>query len=288
MKNTTGTGNVASGSGALYSNTEGIENIATGINALFSNTTGRFNVAVGRYALSGNKTGEGNVVIGDRALYSDSTGGQNIAIGRQAGFNTLGSQNVFIGETAGYNETGSFKLCIATSISPTESPLIGGDFSAQQVGINRMPTTYTLEVGGTVWANGATISAGSTTWSDARYKENIFPIENALYAVMKMQGVRFDWKKSEFPGLKFPDGNQIGVIAQDVEKIFPQLVYTGPDGYKSVSYEKFTPVLIEAVKEQQKQIASDRSEIDDLKSQIQLLKERMNKMESDMANRGSR
>ena len=195
-----------------------------------------------------------------------------MAIGRQAGYNSLGYQNIFIGDMAGYEETGSYKLYIATSLTESSRPLIGGSFSpTPMVGINRMPTTYTLEVGGTIWANGATISAGSATWSDSRYKYNITPIENALNDILQLQGVNFDWKRSDYPDLKFPDGDQIGVIAQEVEKILPQLVYTSPDGYKSVSYEKLSPVLIEAIKEQQKQMESDRAEIQILKAQVQLL-----------------
>lgn len=128
------------------------------------------------------------------------------------------------------------------------------DFNTNRVGIMRSPTSYTLEVGGTIWANGSTISAGSAVWSDARYKYAIVPLSGALDDVMRMEGVRYQWKRSEFPDLKFPEGEQIGVIAQDIEQIVPQVVYTGPDGYKSVSYEKLVPILIEAVKDQQKQI----------------------------------
>ena len=55
------------------------------------------------------------------------------------------------------------------------------------------------------------------------------------------------------------------MIAQDLEKILPELVFTGPDGYKSVSYEKLTPVLIEAIKEQQKQIETLKTELAQIK-----------------------
>jgi hypothetical protein len=281
MNNTTGTGNVAAGSGALYSNTEGTENIAIGINSLFSNTTGRFNVAAGRYVLNSNTTGEANVALGDRSLYLNSAGSSNVAIGRQAGYNSLGYHNVFIGDMAGYEETGSYKLYIATSLTEPTRPLIGGSFSpTPMVGINKMPETYTLEVNGTIWANGATISAGSTTWSDARFKMNITPIGNALSDVLQLQGVYFDWNVNDFPDYNFPDGQQLGVIAQDVEKNLPQLVYTGPDGYKSVAYEKLVPVLIEAIREQQQQIESDKTEIQILKSQVQLLIEKVNQLET--------
>jgi hypothetical protein len=81
-----------------------------------------------------------------------------------------------------------------------------------------------------------------------------------------MQGVRYNWRQTEFPELNFSEGEQIGLIAQDLEKILPELVTTGPDGYKSVSYEKLTPVLIEAVKEQQKEIEYLKAELEEIKA----------------------
>jgi hypothetical protein len=148
--------------------------------------------------------------------------------------------------------------------------LVTMDFNTNRMGIMRSPTSYTLEVGGTIWANGSTISAGSTVWSDARYKYDIIPLSGSLEDVLKMEGVRYQWRRSEFPDLNFPEGEQIGVIAQEMEKIVPQVVYTGPDGYKSVSYEKLVPVLIEAIKEQQKQI-------DELKAMLNQLMEEKQK-----------
>ncbi len=131
-----------------------------------------------------------------------------------------------------------------------------------------MLTTCTLEVAGTIWANGSTMSAGSATWSDIRYKEDITPLSDALDGVLKMQGVRYNWKRSSFPQLNFPHGEQIWVIARDIEKIVPEVVMTGAYGYKSVSYEKLVPVLIEAIKEQQKQIDELKSLVSQLTTSI--------------------
>ncbi len=265
--NTTGSLNVANGCNTLTYNTTGWDNVANGYSALTNNTTGSGNNATGCNALTSNTTGSENIAIGESALQLNTTGSSNTVIGWRAGYNTItGNSNVFIGYQAGYNESGSNKLYIANS--STSTPLIGGDFSSLRVGINRMPTTYTFEVGGTIWANGATISAGATTWSDARYKTNVTPIDNALEDVLRLQGVKFDWRRSDFPDLNFPQGSQLGVIAQDVEKVLPQLVYSGPDGYKSVSYEKLTPVLIEAIKDQQKQIESYKSQIQSLQAKV--------------------
>jgi hypothetical protein len=268
------------GSGAGASSLNVSDNTFVGNYAGNGNSTGNSNVCIGYSAGSGLSTGSYNVVIGNEAgqyiAYAEHNvivgllagryirDQKNTVIGNYAGYNLRYSTgNVLLGYQSGYNETGNNRLYIENSSSSV--PLIGGDFSTDRVGINRMPTTYTLEVGGTIWANGATISNGSTTWSDARYKTDIRPLENALSSVMKIAGVTYNWKNSDFPALNFPEGEQIGVIAQEVEKVLPQVVFTGPDGYKSVSYEKLTPLLIEAVKEQQKEIDELRMELAEIK-----------------------
>jgi hypothetical protein len=80
--------------------------------------------------------------------------------------------------------------------------------------------------------------------SDINLKENIRPIEDPLNKVLQLNGVEFDWKETQQPS--------VGVIAQELEKVFPELVKTGEN--KSVNYNGLIGVLIEAVKEQQKQI----------------------------------
>jgi len=82
--------------------------------------------------------------------------------------------------------------------------------------------------------------------SDKRLKKSIRPIKNALTIINKLQGVRFNWRKS--------NKASIGVIAQDVEKLIPEIVSTNSEGFKSVDYSLLTAVLIQAINEQQKQI----------------------------------
>lgn len=93
------------------------------------------------------------------------------------------------------------------------------------------------------------VAANLTCPSDLRYKKNIVPIENSLYNILKIQGVRYDWKQEEFIEKHFSDKNQIGFIAQEIEKIFPEMVITDDKGFKSVDYARLTPVLVEAIKE---------------------------------------
>jgi hypothetical protein len=90
--------------------------------------------------------------------------------------------------------------------------------------------------------------------SDEQLKENISTIQNPIDKVNALRGVDFNWKEN---GKK-----QIGVIAQEVEKILPELVEMRPDGYKGVHYDNIVGLLIEAIKEQQKQIDELKEKID--------------------------
>jgi len=94
------------------------------------------------------------------------------------------------------------------------------------------------------------------TPSDKRLKENVKPIESALDKAMKLQGVTFDWKKSDsILNIK----EDIGFIAQDVKKVLPELVRENKDGMLSMRHQGIAPILLEAIKEL-------KAEIDLLKS----------------------
>jgi len=83
-----------------------------------------------------------------------------------------------------------------------------------------------------------------------------------------LTGVTYEWRRDEFPEKNFDQGTQIGLIAQDVEKIFPELVRTDDKGYKAVSYDKLSVILLEGMKEQQNQIKSQQEKIDRLEEMI--------------------
>lgn len=88
--------------------------------------------------------------------------------------------------------------------------------------------------------------------SDIRLKDNIKSIDKALDKVNSIQGIEFDWiEKEEVHG---NSGHDIGVIAQEIEKILPDVVTTRDNGYKAVKYEKIVPLLIEAIKDLSKQV----------------------------------
>ena len=115
-----------------------------------------------------------------------------------------------------------------------------------------------------LYVNGTAYSTGGWAGSDVRWKKNIIPLTYVLDKLLNLNGVNYEWRKTEFPEINFDSGQQIGLIAQEVEKIFPELVRTDNNGYKAVSYEKLSVVLLEGLKEQQK-------EIDELKSLVNSL-----------------
>lgn len=132
--NTSGYGNIALGLGAMQYNTTGYYNLGQGIFSLRNNTTGTKNLALGFFSATANTTGANNAAIGAYALGTNITGSTNVAIGGSSLYGVLGSGNIGIGYQAGYSETGSNKLYIENTTSST--PLIGGDFSTDKVGIN--------------------------------------------------------------------------------------------------------------------------------------------------------
>jgi len=141
--------------------------------------------------------------------------------------------------------------------------------SSGGVGIGTTNPTQKLEVSGkakitTSLAVGA-INPSATTGridasndvvafstSDIRLKDNIKSIDKALDKVNKIQGIEFDWiEKEEVHG---NSGHDVGVIAQEIEKVLPDVVTTRDNGYKAVKYEKIIPLLIEAIKDLSRQV----------------------------------
>ena len=97
--------------------------------------------------------------------------------------------------------------------------------------------------------------------SDIRFKENIVPIENALDKISKISGNTYDWKAENKIEHGY-EGNDVGVIAQEIEAVLPQLVQTRENGFKAVKYDKLVALLIEGIKEQQTQIEKLRMDLD--------------------------
>jgi trimeric autotransporter adhesin len=295
--NTTGTNNTAVGYQSLYSNTEGTQNNATGREALRNNTTGNYNDSVGYQSLYSNTTGSSNIAVGYRSLYSNTTGTANIAVGYRSLYsnttgnynnatgrealrdNTTGSQNT----TTGYqsllnNTTGAANtVCgfLAGDIITTgnRNVITGGqsDPSAED-GNDQIVVGYSLTGKGNDTAyvggiNGAYNEKNVTTWettSDERIKKNIKDNNAGLDILSQIQVRNFEYRTpDEITNLPShaaieKDGVQLGVIAQEIQKVLPECVSENSTGVLSVNTDPLVWYLINAVKE--------------LKAEIQALK----------------
>ena len=112
------------------------------------------------------------------------------------------------------------------------------------IGIGTSTPSYTLHVNGSV--------AGTSAYnnlSDERFKKNIVRIPNALEKVLSLEGVFYNFRTEEFPDKKFSDRREMGVIAQKVEKIYPEIITKDKDGYRSVAYTMLIAPIIEAIKD---------------------------------------
>ena len=143
--------------------------------------------------------------------------------------------------------------------------------------------TYALTVNGNMKVTGLINSSNITETSDARYKTNVSTIGNALATVQQLRGVIYDWKRKDFPEMNFKQGKDLGLIAQEVEKVLPELVNTDEKGFKSVQYSHLVSVLVEAIKEQQKQIETLKAEVSDKDNKVQNNENRIKTLESSVS-----
>jgi hypothetical protein len=108
---------------------------------------------------------------------------------------------------------------------------------------------------GLVIINGSGTYSGTWTQaSDRRLKKNIQSLNEQSDKVLKLNPVKYEMRKDEYPDKNLAEGEQIGLIAQEVEELFPQLVKTDSDGFKSIDYSKVSVLLLDVVKEQNEKL----------------------------------
>ena len=239
QSNTTGNNNVASGALALVLNVDGGFNTAVGTQALSSNTTGNGNTATGHHALLSNSGGEANTANGFQALLSNTTGGNNTAIGTSAlDANTTGNDNTALGVGAGFGiTTANSVICIGTGgANVSNSCFIGQIFG----------TTSSGGIGVFINSDG---KLGTTT-SSRRFKEEIQPMDKTSEVLFALTPVTFRYKKEVDPS----GASQSGLLAEDVEKVNPNLVVRDKEGKPyTVRYDQVNAMLLnEFLKEHRK------------------------------------
>lgn len=308
---------VAVGSQALQSLTSGNSNTAVGREALNSLNTGTSNTAIGMYAMGGSTggnentavgggamgsvTGSYNTAIGFNALGRAVTQGSNVALGFRAGYEVNGasSGNIFIGHLAGPSTL--------TTISDTlwishysGVPTIYGDLANQRIGIGTTTTSDKLHVAGdirvgTAGTNGCLKDFGGgtitgTCSSDVRLKKNFRELSSVSEKLAQVQPFFYQWRSEEFPDRHYSDDEQLGVKAQDIQRIFPNLVVVDEDGFLQVKYADFTMYLLKGFSEhhnqlenQSRKIASLEEENASLKKQVSDLKNKFDSQAADIS-----
>jgi len=285
--------NIFIGNNAGLNTTTPVRNIFIGYDAGRQNISGQYNLYVGDQA--GEKgTGYYNTILGGLAATTNDFGNSNVILGYVAGRDMVSANNVFVGTGAGYNNAGtvggnvfigyyageglpSQDNRLAISNRTSTYPLIYGEFDNKRVVINGNAaingSNYTFYVNGT--------AGGSAAWnslSDFRLKTDIMTIPRALDKVLRLRGVNFHWKDKE----KMGDKLEVGFIAQEVERIIPEVVNKTNDTY-SMQYAPITALLVEAIKEQQTQIETGKLENIKLTSRIQKLETKNKELSTEIS-----
>jgi hypothetical protein len=274
--NTSGNNNCALGYKALNSNISANNNTACGYEALFGSTTGSNNTAAGFQVLFGNSFGSQNTASGFQALFLNANGSNNTASGYQALYNNVsGNYNLALGYAAGTNITGSSNICIA-------HPGVAGNNNTIRIGTGQTNTFVAGISGATV--SGSTVVVSSSgqlgvAASSRRFKQDVKDMANASDALLALRPVTFRYK----PNIDPSGTPQFGLIAEEVDKVDPDLVVRGSDhGIYSVRYEAVNAMLLNEFLKQHRKLEAQAAELARLKAQaaeVEGLKTRLEKLE---------
>jgi hypothetical protein len=231
-------------------------------------SSGNGNDVGGKVDITTGGGGEGGGSINISTHHGQSAGSITISTGHT---NDVGGA---IKLSTGFSNGGGNNIILQTG--GTVSYEDGNRIELKDFGIEIIPTGL-LEIIGS-----GTYTGTWTQASDERYKRNIKPLLGNLDGVKMLKPVEYEWNKEEYPENNFPDGNQIGLIAQEVEKLFPEMVATNQDGYKSIDYSKLSVLLIQAMKEQQNEIEKQSAENEKQSYEIKEQSGEINKMKSEL------
>jgi len=260
----TGYANTAVGTDALYYNTTGVQNTALGVSALFSNGSGVNDVAVGRAALFAKVIGNSNTAVGEEALYNLFTGSNNIAIGAGAGSNYNGGEtsNVLINSSGLNGEFGATRIGEDSSQGLSPCPNSRCQIATYIAAIRNVTTGQNDAVAVLIDSKGQL----GTVSSSRRYKEDIQDMGISSDGLLRLRPVTFRYRKPYADGSK---PIQYGLVAEEVAKVYPDLVVRGKDGQvETVQYYKLDAMLLNEVQKLAKAHTTDQAEIAALRSQI--------------------
>jgi len=258
FSNISGSNNTAAGAESLFSNTTGVNNNADGYQSMYHNTTGSNNVATGYQALNNNTTGAYNSALGYQALQNSQAGQGNIGVGPFAGQNIVqGGFNIDIGSWGTADESSTIRIGLPQYHHAT---FIAGINSSQVTGA-QVYVTATGRLG--------------VLASSERFKTDITTLAPVSERLAQLRPVSFRLKTD-------PHGVvQYGLIAEEVDKVYPELVIRDSDGkIQGVRYEELAPILLNELQSQHASIVSlanqngsQAAEIVELKRQVTKLGE---------------
>ncbi len=246
-----GSYNTANGEQALYSNTKGFANVADGEGALIDNTNGSYNTASGTEALYSNTSGNRNTANGAYALYENIGGSYNIALGFQAGSSlNTGSYNIEIGNGGGASDNQTIRI---------------GDSQT---------ATFIAGISGATAASGVVVYVNTsgqlgTLTSSRRFKDDIRGMDQASAVLYALKPVTFKYK----PGIDPQAIPQFGLVAEDVEKVAPDLVARDDQGkIYTVRYQAVDAMLLN-------EFLKEHRTVEEQNATIETLKQRLDKLE---------
>lgn len=304
--NTAGCCNAAVGYYALYKST-GARNTAVGYQAGYTTvvgnatTTGSSNTFIGANAGGGTSTQISNAsAIGANAVVSQSN---SLVLGGIIGVNgAASSTNVGIGTAVPAQRLtvngsvgvwGTNKTNFYNDQGTTLRGFVGQGLNSDMSLVSKTPGDW-LRIGGTAaiafWANGNAdvdsapnmiltpsnltavgVCVAGGCPSDVRFKKNIVPLTPTLEKLAKLQPVHFDWRTDQFPDRHFGSERSFGLIAQDVEKVLPELVTEDDKGYKAVNYNELQLLTVQAVRELKEENDLLRATLNNVVNQQQAL-----------------
>jgi len=284
--NTTGESNTAIGAGNLQNNTIGLINTAVGHNVLNANVTGSANTALGHNALNAhlvdntvavgvdalllNTTGTENTAVGSFALNSNITGSRNTVLGNLAlETNVSGNDNIGIG-----NNVGSGLVSGSRNIYINANPTAVGESDTTRIGTTQT-RAFIAGIRGAITgiADGIAVlvdSAGQlgTISSSIEFKHNIADLSDDSAKLLSLNPVKFTYKNDA------KNITQYGLLAEEVNKVLPELVSMGKNGKpETVKYHLLSALLIKELQKQHESIMTLKDAVQSILERLDLLEQ---------------